>query len=220
MKYRIQWAKRGKLRYVSHHDEATIFERSARRAGLPLKYSQGFSPHPKMAFGSGLPLGYGSEIELIEMELTEDLDPGDVVTRFNTGLPQGIEVVAAARVAPGKRQSLGAILAAADYVIRCDNPELVDALGAFMDLGEYHLVRPHKGKFRKDDLRAGVFSIAAHEDGAWIRCALQPKSVRPSDVVTAAAAITGAPGFIATYERIALLDVDLQPVTVREGASA
>ncbi|MBA2725436.1 MAG: DUF2344 domain-containing protein, partial [Actinobacteria bacterium] len=92
MKYRLRWAKFGKLRFVSHHDEALIFERSMRRAGLPIAYSQGFTPHPKIAFGSGLPLGYGSEVELLDVELTESLDPAELIERFNGGLPHGFAV--------------------------------------------------------------------------------------------------------------------------------
>ena len=83
MKYRLRWGKRGKLRYVSHHDEALIFERSVRRAGLPVAYSKGFSPHPKIAFGSGLPVGFASEVELLDIQLTEPLSPEEVVQRFN-----------------------------------------------------------------------------------------------------------------------------------------
>ena len=77
------WAKRGKLRFLSHHDEALVFERSARRAGLPLAYSKGFTPHPKIAFGSGLPVGYGSEVELLDIELLDHLvswDPPEPIS--------------------------------------------------------------------------------------------------------------------------------------------
>ena len=215
MKYRLRWAKRGKLCYVSHHDEALIFERSARRAGLPLQYSKGFSAHPKIAFGSGLPVGYASEVELLDVRLTQPLDPQVLVTRFNEGLPEGLRILAAAPIPPGA-PSLGALIEAADYIVTTTEPWVEDRLRWFLALDTYEISRPYKGSERRDDVRAGVVGAKATGPGFTIRTRLKPRSTRPSDVFAVMGESVGASAPTASFERTALLtDVDgeLMPMT-------
>ena len=215
MKYRLRWAKRGKLRYVSHHDEALIFERSARRAGLPLQYSKGFSAHPKIAFGSGLPVGYASDVELLDVGLTEPLDPAAIVGGFNDGLPDGLRILAAAPLPPGA-PSLGAQIEAADYVVTTAEPWVADRLRWFLTLDTYEISRPYKGSVRTDDVRAGVVAAAVAAGGFTIRTRLKPRSTRPTDVFTAMGMSIEAGAPVATFERTALLtevDGELMPMT-------
>ena len=204
MRYRLRWGKRGKLRFVSHHDEALIFERSVRRAGLPVAYSKGFSPHPKIAFGSGLPVGFASEVELLDIELTEPLPTDEVITRFNSGLPDGIEILAASELAPGTA-SLGAAITAARYEMGCTEDWLSTALDAFLAMDTFELLRPYKGGMRRDDLRAGVLEARAEHPGLHLTCSIQPRSTRPSDILRALAEIAETPVPPASYERTALL---------------
>ena len=204
MKYRLRWGKRGKLRFVSHHDEALIFERSVRRAGLPVAYSKGFSPHPKIAFGSGLPVGFASEVELLDIQLTEPLPPEEVVTRFNSGLPEGIEILAASPLSPGTA-SLGAAITAARYEVLCAEGWIPGSLASFLAMPSYELVRPYKGGVRRDDLRAGVIEAEADGSGVRFTCSIQPRSTRPSDVIAALARIAGEQVPPARYARTALL---------------
>ena len=204
MKYRLRWAKFGKLRFVSHHDEALIFERSMRRAGLPLAYSVGFTPHPKIAFGSGLPLGYGSQVELLDTELTEDLEPQEVVDRLNGGLPTGFEILGAS-VRPQGQRSLGAVIEAADYEITHGAPWLAAALERFMALDTYEISRPYKGAQRIDDLRPGVLAADAATTKLRLRTAIKPRSTRPSDVLAALAGLAEVPLGAVHYQRTALL---------------
>jgi radical SAM-linked protein len=215
MKYRLRWAKRGKLRYVSHHDEALIFERSARRAGLPLQYSKGFSAHPKIAFGSGLPVGYASEVELLDVGLTHALDPTAIVTSFNEGLPDGLRILAAAPLPPGAA-SLGALIEAADYLVTTAEPWVEERLGWFLGLDAYEISRPYKDSRRTDDVRAGVIAAEATARGFTIRTRLKPRSTRPTDVFAAMGKSLEASTCVASFERTALLtDVDgeLMPMT-------
>lgn len=204
MKYRLRWAKFGKLRFVSHHDEALIFERSMRRAGLPLAYSVGFTPHPKIAFGSGLPLGYGSEVELLDIGLDEAIDPTELRQRFNRALPHGFEV-RGARLRPPGQPSLGAVIEAADYEISIGAPWVDDALRRFLGSHSFEITRPYKGGTRVDDLRPGVIAAGAEEGILRLRTAIKPRSTRPSDVVAALASLVGAPAEAASYQRTALL---------------
>jgi radical SAM-linked protein len=93
MRVRITFSKTGALRYIGHLDLNTIWERAARRAGLPLAYTQGFHPQPKMAFASALPLGFSSRCEVMDMRLNEEMDLTSLSTRLQNAMPSGIGIV-------------------------------------------------------------------------------------------------------------------------------
>jgi radical SAM-linked protein len=203
-RYRIRWSRCGKLRYLSAHDIAAVLERSVRRSKLPLAYSQGFSPHPKISFATALPVGYGSSVELIDMTLTEEVDVDQIRTRFNASLPEDLRIEGVAVLQEGA-QKLGTVAAAADYVIAHREDWLPAALDTFIRLDSYDFVRPHKGETRTDDLRAGTVSATSEGPVIRMRCQLDPRAVRPSDVITALAEIAGRPAPHVSIERTALL---------------
>ena len=91
---RIQFTKEGALRYISHLDLHSLWERSTRRASLPLAYSQGFHPQPKIQLAAALALGFTSNAELVDIWLQDNgewqLD--ELQTRLQTALPSGIQI--------------------------------------------------------------------------------------------------------------------------------
>jgi radical SAM-linked protein len=93
MRARITFSKIGALRYIGHLDLNTIWERAARRAGLPLAYTQGFHPQPKMTFASALPLGFSSRCEVMDMRLNEDMDLTSLSVQLQNAMPSGIGIV-------------------------------------------------------------------------------------------------------------------------------
>ena len=93
MRARITFTKTGPLRYIGHLDLQTLWERAARRAGLPLAYSHGFHPQPKINFASALPLGFSSRAEIVDMKLHSDIDLQQLPSRLQQALPAGIEVL-------------------------------------------------------------------------------------------------------------------------------
>src|SRR5262249_24815297 len=101
IKVRLRYAKRGKLRFTSHRDVARAFERALRRAGLPIAYSQGFSPHPKVSWVGAAPTGVASEAEYAEIQLTEHLDPEVIKVSLDAALPDGLAVLEAVPAGPG-----------------------------------------------------------------------------------------------------------------------
>ncbi|MFN8461848.1 MAG: TIGR03936 family radical SAM-associated protein [Anaerolineales bacterium] len=86
MRIRITFSKQGALRYTGHLDLHKLWERAARRAELPLAYSQGFHPQPKMSLASALPLGFSSTCEVLDMRLERDVELGDLRERLNETL--------------------------------------------------------------------------------------------------------------------------------------
>ena len=89
----VRYAKRGKMRFASHRDVARAFERGVRRAGLPIAYSAGFTPHPKISYAGGAPTGVSSEAEYLTLALTSPQAADQVRERLDAALPDGIDVV-------------------------------------------------------------------------------------------------------------------------------
>ncbi|HEX5943995.1 MAG TPA: TIGR03936 family radical SAM-associated protein [Anaerolineales bacterium] len=98
MRIRITFVKQGALRYTGHLDLHKLWERAARRAALPLAYSQGFHPQPKMNMAAALPLGFSSRCEVMDMKLEHDISLDDLPTRLNGTLPSGLQVVGVQQV--------------------------------------------------------------------------------------------------------------------------
>jgi len=93
MRVRITFSKTGALKYIGHLDLNTIWERAVRRAGLPLAYTQGFHPQPKMNFASALPLGFSSRCEVMDMYLNEDIDLTSLPEKIQKVVPSGLGIL-------------------------------------------------------------------------------------------------------------------------------
>ncbi len=93
---RVRFAKRGRLRFLSHRDVARSVERAVRRAGIPVAHSHGFSPHPRLSWIGAAPTGAASEAEYLEIGLTRPLAPADLAAALDAALPDGLDVLAAA----------------------------------------------------------------------------------------------------------------------------
>ena len=92
-KLRIRYAKRGRLRFTSHRDFARAFERAVRRAGVPIAFSSGYSPHPKISYANASPTGAATEAEYLEIGLTRECDPDAVRADLDASLPPGLDVL-------------------------------------------------------------------------------------------------------------------------------
>ena len=92
---RVRFAKRGRLRFLSHRDVARSVERAVRRAGIPVSHSHGFSPHPRLSWIGAAPTGVASEAEYLEIGLTRPLDPAALAAALDAALPDGLDVLAA-----------------------------------------------------------------------------------------------------------------------------
>lgn len=93
MRIHITFSKQGPLRYTGHLDLHKLWERAARRAELPLAYSQGFHPQPKMNIAAALPLGFSSRCELLDMRLEQDISLDGLAQKLNDTMPDGIRVM-------------------------------------------------------------------------------------------------------------------------------
>src|SRR3954447_25649044 len=98
---RLRYAKRGRLRFTSHRDFARAFERALRRAEVPMAYSAGFSPHPKISYVGASPTGAASEAEYLEIGLARPVDPEQLRQALDAALPAGLDIVEAVPAGSG-----------------------------------------------------------------------------------------------------------------------
>ena len=116
--------KTDRARFVSHLDILRTLHRAFRRAGLPLKYSEGFNPHPELSFASALATGMTSDAEYFEVELAEEMDPQQFTERVNRVLPEGLFLSGAVET-PAGIKTLAAATRGAEYLIRFYPEEMV-----------------------------------------------------------------------------------------------
>ncbi len=136
-KYLISFTKLGYIKYTSHLDMLRLFKRSFKRAGIELVYSQGFNPHPDMAFCQPLSLGYESICELLEFEINKPMEPEKIMTRLNEIMPKGISITSCIPL-DDKMKSIASTCYEASYKIeiptidRC-NHSTEDLLQQYLD---------------------------------------------------------------------------------------
>ena len=92
MRARITFSKQGALRYTGHLDLHRLWERAMRRADLPLSYSQGFHPQPKISLASALPLGFSSRGEVLDVRFNAEIPTEEIAARLGDSLPPDIQV--------------------------------------------------------------------------------------------------------------------------------
>src|SRR4051812_18646935 len=100
-KLRIRYAKRGRLRFASHRDLARALERALRRAQIPMAFSAGFTPHPKISYLGAAPTGAASEAEYLEIGLADRRDPEEVRAALDAALPADVAVLECVEAAEG-----------------------------------------------------------------------------------------------------------------------
>jgi len=203
----VRYAKRGKMRFASHRDVARAFERGVRRAGLPIAYSAGFSPHPKISYAGGAPTGVASEAEYLSLALTVRQAETQVCQRLDAALPDGIDVIDVTEETSGAPKG-GLEASEWRVVLPGVRPAAAEqAVASFLTLGEAPVERLTDKGVRCLDARAAVVEmnvidadeIAAdpdggqraattgHEDCAIIRMVVlhTAPAVRPEDILTA-----------------------------------
>ena len=185
MRLRIRFSKIGKIRFTSHRDTARIWERGLRRAGLPVAYSEGFTPRPRISFGLALPTGYESEAEYLDVELDGEAAglsglgaDGEAASGSGLGIdgeaagtdlagalteavPAGITVLAAAgidRAGPSLQEAVTSCTWRID-VGGVDEKAAAAAAARALDAGEILITRERKGRTVTDDIRPQIVSL-------------------------------------------------------------
>ena len=186
---RIRYARRGRARFTSHRDFGRAFERALRRARVPMAYSSGFSPHPRISYANASPTGSASEAEYVEIGLAEQCDPEQVRASLDEALPIGLDIVAV-QVAPG--DTLADLLTASRWRIDVVGIEPVvaeRAVETFLARESVEVSRMTKSGLRTFDARGAVLQLR-YEPGRLISTiAHQVPLVRPDDLLGALAEV-------------------------------
>jgi radical SAM-linked protein len=121
VRYRLHFHKTEAMRFTGHLDLHRALERTIRRAGLPLAYSRGFSPHPRLQLAAALPLGFVSRAEIADLWLEQPVEPPDVLARLQAAAPPGMHFLEA-QVAPADEPALQRQVTASTYTVRLTDP--------------------------------------------------------------------------------------------------
>jgi radical SAM-linked protein len=179
VRVRIRFAKRGRLRFLSHRDVARSFERAIRRAGVPVAHSHGFNPHPRLSWVGAAPTGAASEAEYLEIGLAAACDPAAVQAALDAALPPGLDIVEVVVAPPGAlADRLTGSRWRADLVgVSADDQQA--AVRQFLAEPEVLVSRMTKNGVREFDARGAVVSLEAVDRGLTMTLAHGVPLVRP-----------------------------------------
>jgi radical SAM-linked protein len=195
---RIAFTKHGKVRFISHRDVARAFERAFRIEALPLAFTQGFSPRPKVSFGLALSVGHESDAEYLDVELAEPVPLGPLGPALTAALPEGIAVSGVVPLvdrAPALQEAVGAV--EWEIEVRGATPDVDVApasvtarVDAVLAATTVPVERVRKGRISTDDIRPAIRRLAVHgpsEAGTRLAATLatRPASLRPAELLRA-----------------------------------
>ena len=164
MRVRVRYTKLDKIRFVSAIDLGRIWERSLRRADLPIAYSEGFSPHPKVSFPDALTLGYASTGEYAELTFAGAFDIDPAVASLNAALPDGMDVIAAVEVADGAPRLAKWLRASLwDIAYGEMNADLSSAVSGVLEAPAVIVDRERKDETTAVDVRPAIVSMCADD---------------------------------------------------------
>ncbi len=199
-RFRIEYSKEGPVAYVSHLDLNRMFERAARRAGLPVALSQGFHPHYRFSFGSVLPVGMEGEREYFDVELEgrpgSPFSIAEIQQAFAEQMPVGLRIKQVREI-PLEAPGLMALIDTACYTVSArlrseseinSSEEFQQAIAQALNCVSWPIIRSNDKGSREIDARAGLRSLALTWDQGrvqgdiWLRLSSQ-LAVRPSEVL-------------------------------------
>lgn len=192
-RYRINFAQEGSARFISHLDTLRVFERSARRGGLPLAFSGGFNPHPRLNFAVPLPVGIAGVDEYVDVELTRELPAGEVAVRLQNSLPRGFKILRVKALA-GRGRPLMALVSRATYLARGDavpgllEEDLTAAAADILNSPSLIVEKKTRSGRKTVDIRRGILSLKARLEGQGPVLEMElrtggTENVRPEEVL-------------------------------------
>lgn len=183
-RFRMKYTKKGPLRFIGHLDLVRIFNRVMRRAGIPVAYSQGFHPHPKISFGPPLPLGMSSTAEYADFSLSAQFE--DIGKTLAKGMMDGMEIISVRPIFE-KAESLTKIITLAEYRVQCAvNEKTLENIANVLQSDHILIQRTTKNGIKEVDIRPGIINMVVAGDGSGFTMILSletGKSVKPSEIL-------------------------------------
>ena len=211
MRMLFEFGKGGRLRYISHLDLQRFMQRALRRTDLPVAYSQGFSPHPQMAFASALAMGWSSDVEILDVKLTDAVDEEHAREQLDRALPPEMPVHRA-RLVEDRFPAMMAKLVWADYTIELSGASaetVVSAIDGYMTEESVIALRKTKSGEKPADIRKMTASLRADGTTVYARLMLtELATVKPDLLLNTLAERAGVEPAEARSHRTALLAVE------------
>jgi len=205
MKIVLRFGKQDRLKFISHLDLQRTFQFALNRSDLPVAYTQGFTPHAIMSFGSALAMGWTSEYEVFEFRVSEDISAEDAKAALSRALPPDLPVYEV-KACDNKRDATMAMVKASDYVIRVENPAVFSAVPAFLAEECFMGVRKTKSGEREINIRPLVYGLEAKDGALCARLALsQTETLKPELLVSALSRMAGCEAGEVRVRRVCLL---------------
>ena len=158
MRVVLKYTREERVKYISHLDLMRAMQRAVRRADIPVAYSQGFNPHPIMAFASPLPVGVTSQAEYMDIVLEQPMSLPVLRERLNHALPKGIGILDAA-VVDDKAPSLMSMVERADYRVTVHGFDWHQVLDAYNERTEILVEKRTKRKVTSVNLKDSIYSL-------------------------------------------------------------
>jgi radical SAM-linked protein len=198
---RLRYAKHGKIRWISHRDVARALERAFRIIEMPLAFTEGFSPRPKVSFGLALSTGHESDAEYLDLVLTEEVDLEPLSVALTDALPEGMSVTGAASLAeraPALQEAVTAVVWRVEPVANDGAPIEASELDALIQralgLAELPTSRRKKGREVEEDVRPVIRRCelqVTNPVSVEMELTTQPRSAKPGDVLAGIARAVG-----------------------------
>jgi len=208
-KLRMRFCKRGEMSLLSHLEQLSLFSRAVERARVPIRFSQGFHPHPKFSFATALSVGVESSAEYLDMEVDAGCDPELVRESLNSVLPVGIQIMEALKI-PRSSHSLAVIMDSVLYRLTLQGAyrlDLESQVETFLALESFPLRREKKGKIVELDLRKELVELRVRDN-------FLEMTIRRGKPIEFATAITGLTPEELADTRIEKLEVIFKDSTI------
>ena len=167
MRIRLKFAKYNSMKYIGHLDMMRYFQKAFRRANVPMKYSEGFNPHPVMSFAAPLGVGITSEGEYLDMETIRDVDLQSLISDINKEMVDGVRVISAKELENNDKKAMAAVTAA-DYIVYLKkNASLLSGVdvkkvvSSFMEKDMISVIKKTKTGEREIDLKPFIYDFKA-----------------------------------------------------------
>ena len=199
IKYRFKFDKGHEIKFIGHLDVLVAFQRSLKRADVPIAYSNGFNPHQLIAFALPLSLGYTSTGEYGDFQLQYEMDCGELKERINDNLPDGMVITELVRLKDGVKNTMASVCAAS-YDIYFDstvtNEDIKYNIDSFFEQSEILVMKKTKKNFKETDIKVDFLKAEDISEGetAKMRVLVNAGSIRnlkPESIAEAFCAYIG-----------------------------
>jgi len=216
---RLRFSKRGKVRFISHRDVARAFERAFRIEQLPLAFTAGFVPRPKVSFGLALSVGHESDAEYLDFELQDAVDFDRWPDTLSAALPEGIAVTGAVALAD-RAPALQEAVTAVEYrvgVTGGDGDAVARAVERAIASPTLETTRTRKGREVVEDVRPALrgITVVGDEDGRTVidlELSTQPRGTRPTEILAVVGEHLVAERVLRTHQWIERAGARLEPL--------